>query len=50
MNVLVYGTGVLGYNLARNLFRAGVYSKRQKPLKIKDFCRLLMPVCRLFVA
>lgn len=23
MKILVYGAGVLGYNLARNLFRAG---------------------------
>lgn len=31
-------------------FCIGVYSKRQKLLKIKDFCRFLIPVCRLFVA
>ena len=35
----------LGYSVCYR-----VYSERQKPLKIKDFCRFLMPVCRLFVA
>ena len=31
-------------------FRERLYIERRKPLKIKDFRRILMPICRLFVA
>ena len=34
-------------NIGVEILFCGVYSKRQKPLKAKDFLRFLMSVCRL---